>query len=100
MVMSVAYLPNGQHIISGSFDRTIQIWDTRTGGTVGKPLKGHTGSVECVAYSPDGQYIFSGSVDNTIHKWNAFPQPCIPLHPTPNPIYPNLHASADPDGWV
>jgi WD40 repeat protein len=54
-VWSVAYSPDGQHIISGSDDKTIRIWDAETGAAVGKPLEGHTGlGVWSVAYSPDG----------------------------------------------
>jgi WD40 repeat protein len=41
-VGSVAYSPDGRRIISGSFDRTIRIWDAETGAAVGDPLKGHT----------------------------------------------------------
>jgi len=70
-VWSVAYSPDGQHIISGSGDDTIRIWDAETGAAVGKPLEGHTTSVRSVAYSPDGQHIISGSDDNTIRIWDA-----------------------------
>jgi len=41
-VRSVVYSPDGQHIISGSFDKTIRIWGADTGAAVGKPLQGHT----------------------------------------------------------
>jgi WD40 repeat protein len=43
-VWSVAYSPDGRHIISGSDDKTIRMWDAETGLAVGKPLEGHTGS--------------------------------------------------------
>ena len=68
---SVVYSPDGQHIISGSEDRTIRIWDAETGAPVGDPLEGHTDSVWSVAYSPDGQHIVSGSDDSTIRTWDA-----------------------------
>jgi WD40 repeat protein len=41
-VSSVAYSPDGRHIISGSDDKTIRMWDAETGLAVGKPLEGHT----------------------------------------------------------
>src|SRR5258706_456731 len=69
--MCVAYSPNGRHIISGSYDHTIRIWDAKTGVAVGDPLKGHTGSVTSVAYSPNGCHIISGSYDHTIRIWDA-----------------------------
>ena len=64
-VWSVAFSPNGRHIVSGSLDKTIQLWDAQTGGQVGN-LQGHTGSVNSVAFSPDGRHIVSGSLDKTI----------------------------------
>ena len=63
---SLSCSPNRQHIVTGSNDKTICIWDVKTGATVGNPLKGHTGPVQSVAYSPDGQYIITGSEGMTI----------------------------------
>ena len=65
-VWSVAYCPDGQHIISGSADKSIQIWDAETSAAVGKPLEGHTDVVWTIACSPDGQHIISRSYDSTI----------------------------------
>ncbi|KAF7333241.1 WD40 repeat-like protein [Mycena sanguinolenta] len=70
-VNSVAFSPDGRHIVSGSDDKTIRIWNAATGEAVGTPLEGHTGSVRSVAFSPDGRQIVSGSGDKTIRIWNA-----------------------------
>ena len=70
-VRCVSYSPNGRYIVSGSSDRTIQMWDAETGFTVGGPLKGHTDWVRSVAYSPNGYHIISGSDDMTIRIWDA-----------------------------
>ena len=67
-VLSVAYSPDGTKIISGSFDRTIKIWDANTGECL-KTLEGHSIYVYSVAYSPDGTKIISGSRDKTIKIW-------------------------------
>ena len=69
--MSVAYSPDGRHIISGNTDKTIRIWDAETRAPVCDPLKAHTGSVRSVVYSPDGYHIISGSRDCTIRLWDA-----------------------------
>jgi len=69
--LSVAYSPDGQHIVSGSDDNTVIIWDARTGKVISGPLKGHTGSIFSVAYSPNGKHIVSGSDDTTICVWDA-----------------------------
>ena len=65
-ITSVSFSPDGRHIVSGSWDETIQVWDAQTGGQVGSPLQGHTGWVTSVAFSPDGRHIVSGSRDQTI----------------------------------
>ncbi|KIJ40495.1 hypothetical protein M422DRAFT_256455 [Sphaerobolus stellatus SS14] len=70
-VWTVALSPDGKHIVSGSWDKTIQIWDTKTGEAVGEPLQGHQESVLTVAFSPDGKHIVSGSEDKTIQIWDA-----------------------------
>jgi len=70
-VNSVAYSPGRRHIISGSDDGTIRIWDAETGATVDKPLEGHSWGVNSVAYSPGGRHIISGSDDKTIRIWDA-----------------------------
>ena len=70
-VTSIAYSPDGQQIVSGSTDETIQIWDTKIGAAVGKPLTGHTDKINSVCFAPNGQYIISGSGDKTIRIWDA-----------------------------
>ena len=70
-VRCVSYSPDGRHIVSGSFDHTIRIWDTEIGAAIGEPLEGHASWVASVAYSPDGRHIVSGSQDKTIRIWDA-----------------------------
>ena len=70
-ITSVAFSPNGQHIVSGSYNKTIHVWNATTGETVAGPFAGHTDSVWSVAFSPNGQHIISGSSDNSVHVWNA-----------------------------
>ena len=71
IVWSVAFSQDGRYIVSGSLDRTIQVWDAQTGDQVGNPLQGHTDSVLSVAFSQDGRHIVSGSSDGTIRVWDA-----------------------------
>ena len=59
-VSSVAFSPDGSRIVSGSDDKTLRLWDAKSGQPIGKPFEGHTGSVSSVAFSPDGKRIVSG----------------------------------------
>jgi WD40 repeat protein len=70
-VLSIAFSPDGQQIISGLDNHTICVWNTTTGESVAGPFIGHTDSVNSVDISPDGLWVVSGSSDQTIHVWNA-----------------------------
>ncbi|KAG8706351.1 hypothetical protein FRC08_001123 [Ceratobasidium sp. 394] len=70
-VNSVAFSPDGHHIVSGSGDYTVRVWDAHSGALIGDPLTGHSYSVTSVAFSPDGHRIVSGSHDKTVRVWDA-----------------------------
>jgi WD40 repeat protein len=68
-VRSVAFSPDGKHIVSGSGDNSVRVWDASTGDKL-KELKGHTNQVTSVAFSPDGKHIVSGLYDNSTWVWD------------------------------
>jgi WD40 repeat protein len=69
----VAFSPDGAHIVSGSEDNTIRMWDAATGKVVAGPFEGHTGGVNSAAFSPDHTHLVSGSKDQTTRVWEAYP---------------------------
>ncbi|TDL13687.1 WD40 repeat-like protein, partial [Rickenella mellea] len=70
-IRSVAFSPDSKHIVSGSNDKTIRVWDAETGTVTLGPLEGHTEGISSVAFSPNGKHIVSGSDDETIRVWDA-----------------------------
>ena len=52
-VYSICVSPDGSYIISGSADKTIKIWDTKTKQLL-NTLEGHTDTVYSVCVSQDG----------------------------------------------
>ena len=96
-VTSAVYSPNGRHIVSGSCDNTIRVWNATTGQCVAGPFEGHTYDVNSVAYSPDGRHIVSCSEDNTIRVWNATTGQCV-AGPFEGHTYPVFSVAYSPDG--
>ena len=65
----MAVSPDGRRIVSGSYDKTVAVWDLESGARLHE-LTGHQGGVSSVAVSPDGRRIVSGSGDKTVAVWD------------------------------
>mmetsp|Transcript_22560 Transcript_22560/g.31410 ORF Transcript_22560/g.31410 Transcript_22560/m.31410 type:complete len:415 (-) Transcript_22560:57-1301(-) len=71
---------DSQHVVSGSNDRSIVLWD-RADGHWAHILNGHTGQVTCVGL--DGRTVGSGSRDRTARLWDAGTEQQIHIFPSP-----------------
>ena len=69
-VRAVAVSLSGKLIVSGSYDKSVRVWDASTGDEL-KVLKGHRDFVTSVAFSPDGKQIVSGAEDFSVRVWDA-----------------------------
>lgn len=67
-VSALAFTPDGLTLVSGSYDRTIQIRDLRA-GRLEYILRGHTGRIQSIAINPDGETLASASRDG-VRLWN------------------------------
>ncbi|MBX9584796.1 MAG: WD40 repeat domain-containing protein, partial [Gemmataceae bacterium] len=79
-VDAVAVSPDGSLIATGSFDKTVKLWDAATGKEVRTfgGDKGHTGQVLSVAFAPKGDFLASGGADNFARVWPASGEPAGP----------------------
>jgi WD40 repeat protein/uncharacterized caspase-like protein len=69
-VTQISFSPNGFLLASSSADKTIRLWEVRTGKVV-KTITGHSDRVTSVAFRPDGKILASGSADKTIRLWSV-----------------------------
>lgn len=65
VVSAIAFTPDGRKLLSASFDRTVRIWDLKSGKTE-RILTGHTDFVYSVASGPDGSWVASAGKDRSV----------------------------------
>jgi WD40 repeat protein/tRNA A-37 threonylcarbamoyl transferase component Bud32 len=76
-VVSVRFSPDGQQIVTASWDKTARIWDVATGKLL-HVLQGHKGSLLLAAFSPDGRRVLtlsSGKVEESYGSRKEFVTP-------------------------
>lgn len=70
-VLSVAFDPPGGTLASGSGDKTVKLWQARSGKLL-RALEGHQNSVLSVAFDPQGGTLASGSSDRAVKlRWRV-----------------------------
>ncbi len=75
-VRSCHFSPDGRHVISGSSDKTLRLWDVTSGQCL-RTFEGHTDSVLSCHFSPDGRHVISGSSDKTLRLWDVTSGQCL-----------------------
>jgi WD40 repeat protein len=68
---SVALLPGGRRMASGSPDGLVRVWDLDTGKPLWEGGSPHGNIIREVAGSPDGRWLASGSWDKFVRIWDA-----------------------------
>ncbi|CAL9768468.1 unnamed protein product [Musa acuminata subsp. burmannicoides] len=67
---SILFQNNSDKLISGGQDRTVKIWDTKS-GTLSSTLHGCLGSLLDLAITHDNRFIIAASSSNNLYVWET-----------------------------
>ena len=67
---TIAFTPDSHHLLSGSDDGTLRLWDVEHGLCV-QSLQSYAISLYDVAWSPDGTKIASTGTDTLVTIWEV-----------------------------
>ncbi|XP_043910256.1 notchless protein homolog 1 [Protopterus annectens] len=70
LINEVLFSPDTRLIASASFDKSVKLWDGKTGKYLAS-LRGHVSAVYQIAWSADSRLLVSGSSDSTLKVWDA-----------------------------
>ncbi|MBN3284519.1 NLE1 protein, partial [Polyodon spathula] len=70
LINEVLFSPDTRLIASASFDKSIKIWEGKTGKYL-TSLRGHVSAVYQISWSADSRLLVSGSSDSTLKVWDV-----------------------------
>jgi len=76
-INAIAISPNNKLVVSGSQDKTANIWHLPSLVSASPPLKGHKRGIWSVAFSPLDQAVATASGDKTIRIWSLHDGSCL-----------------------
>ncbi|MEO9854095.1 MAG: caspase family protein [Reichenbachiella sp.] len=69
-ISMVKYSRDGKYIYSASSDKSIKMWDVRTGIDI-NTFNAHTSGINCIELSKNGKHLISGDQEGKLIIWDA-----------------------------
>lgn len=69
-VVSLSFSPDGGTLVSGSWDRTVRIWDFFSRTQTSEPLQLQS-DILCVTFRPDSQQLAVSALDGSLTFWST-----------------------------
>jgi RNA polymerase sigma factor (sigma-70 family) len=106
-VFDLAYSPDGRRLVSTGLDRTVRVWEARTGKEL-HALKVHTLPVVAVAFEPDGKHFVTAAAESwsgpnfdrtpgEVKRWDTATGLEVRTYAAPGGL-PTLGVAVSPDG--
>ncbi|KAJ3365689.1 hypothetical protein HDU91_002105 [Kappamyces sp. JEL0680] len=68
-VSCLAFSPATGQLASGSWDKSVRIWDLFSRDSSGESIE-HTGEVLALGFSPNGEMLATSTIDGNLNFWN------------------------------
>lgn len=93
-VYSVEFHPDQNHVVTGGHDRTVRLYDIRTGAEL-KTFEGHDAGVLHATTNTHGNLLISASRDSTIRFWDIMSGVCVKTYGQPLGAVTSVQMSRD-----
>lgn len=80
MICYLSWAPNDRSLLSCGDDRSIRLWDVKTGRCT-RVFHKHTEPITSLAWMPHGRSFVSGAHDCKLYEWNVETGSCIASYP-------------------
>jgi WD40 repeat protein len=85
-VASVSVSPDGQYLLTASWDSTVRLWDIKSGKEL-RRFGNPTGNVLAATFSPDGRRVAAGGSDKSVRVWDTATGQLLHTFPAPSVVY-------------